>query len=294
MTEAVPEVVAETVAGALARGRATLIAADAIDAALDARLLLQAALGVDHAGLVAGMTDAMPAGATALYGRYLARRRAREPVSKILGTRDFHGRRFRVTADVLDPRPDTETLIELALGLEALPHRRVLDLGSGSGALICTLLAEWPLAAGTAVDLSPAALAVTGANAAALGVAGRLMLLHGSWFAPVTGLFDLIISNPPYIPAAEIAGLEPDVRDHDPWLALDGGDDGLSCYRLIAVGAGAHLLPAGHIIVEAGAGQATDIQAIFEREGFALASQRRDLGGHVRALCFVHAGRGCA
>ncbi len=206
---------------------------------------------------------------------------------KFLGQRDFYGRRFQVTGDVLDPRADTETIVELALELKQPQALRVLDLGSGSGALICSLLAEWPKATGVAVDFSAAALAVTAVNAAALGVADRLQVLQGSWLEPVSGIFDVIVSNPPYIASAVIADLEPDVRQYDPHLALDGGADGLSCYRAIAGQAGVHLAPDGHMIVEIGAGQAADVTAIFGAAGLVLTRQRHDLGGHVRALAFA-------
>ncbi len=278
---------AETAAMALARGRAQLIAADMAGASLDARLLLQEATGLDHAGLILADNRLLTPDEAGQYGQFLARRCSGEPVSKILGWREFFGRRFRVTADVLDPRPDTETLIELALERALPPGGRVLDLGSGSGAIICTLLAEWPDALGVAVDLSAAALAVTETNAIALGVAPRITLLAGPWLANVTGRFNLIVSNPPYIPAGDIAGLETDVRAHDPHLALDGGADGLACYRAIAVAAGPHLASGGRLIVETGAGQARDVTDIFSGQGFRAGVQRRDLGGHVRALQFV-------
>jgi release factor glutamine methyltransferase len=277
---------AESTVAALARGRALLVAADCVDASLDARLLLQAVLGFDHAGLILAGERMLSAEDMARYDALLLRRAADEPVSKILGVREFYGRPFRVTAYVLDPRADTETLVELALE-QALPAGgHVLDLGSGSGALICTLLAEWPQATGVAVDLSPAALQVTEENARALGVDDRLTVLEGAWFAPVAGRFDLIVSNPPYIPSGDIAGLQPEVRAHDPHLALDGGPDGLTCYRAIAAGAAAHLAPAGRIIVEVGAGQAADVSSIFAGAGFHLSAERRDLGGHIRALQF--------
>jgi release factor glutamine methyltransferase len=278
---------AETVAAALTRARAVLVAADTPSPALDARLLLQAVLQVDHAGIVGRPERRLSHAEGELLAQYLARRLAHEPVSKILGVRDFFGRSFDVTADVLDPRADTETLIDLALRQNLPQPPRVLDLGSGSGALICTLLSEWPEASGVAVDLSEAALAVTARNAKALGVATRLQLVHGKWFTGVAGVFDLIISNPPYIPTAEIDGLEPDVREHDPHLALDGGEDGLSCYRAIAAGVAVHLAVAGRIIVEIGAGQAADVKAIFVAAGFAHSAEQADLGGHVRALAFA-------
>ena len=274
----------ETIAAAIAAARARLVTADVPDAATDARLLMQHVLACDHAGLILAGERSLTDAERAAFEALLSRRLAHEPVSKILGEREFYGRLFHVTADVLDPRADTETLIEVAL---EQPARRVLDLGSGSGALIVTLLAEWPEATGVAVDLSEKALAVTAENARRLGVAERLALLQGEWFGPVSGQFDLIVSNPPYIPSAEIDGLEPDVREHDPLLALDGGADGLSCYRAIAGAAAPHLAPEGRIIVEIGAGQGPDVARIFAAAGFRQAAERRDLGGHVRALLFT-------
>jgi release factor glutamine methyltransferase len=218
----------------------------------------------------------------------IARREAREPVSRILGEREFHGRPFRVTPDTLDPRPDTETLVQMALAL--MPKTaRFLELGAGTGAVAVTLLAERPECFGVATDISAAALAVARGNAERHGVADRLRLLEGSWFEPVSGVFDIIVSNPPYIPAGDIAGLSPDVRSFDPRLALDGGADGLDAYRAIAAGAADRLVPGGHVAVEIGAGQAAEVAAIFLLAGFLPAGQHLDLGGHVRCLAFQRA-----
>lgn len=280
---------AETVAGVLAKARAALVAADSPGSTLDTRLLLQAVLHLDHAGIIANPDRVLTEAERSQFTELVARRLAREPVSKILGARDFYGRTFLVTADVLDPRPDTEVIVELALQQKLPKTPRLLDLGSGSGALICTLLAELPMAVGVAVDVSPAALEVTQRNAAALGVAARLRTAQSSWYGRVEGVFDLVVSNPPYIPSGEIAGLEPDVREHDPRLALDGGDDGLTCYRAIADGAWPHLAANGVIVVEVGAGQADAVTTIFVTAGFTLVSRKADLGGHVRALAFAAA-----
>lgn len=276
-----------SVAGALAKARAALVAADTPTATLDARLLLQAVLQLDHADIISQPERRLSAAEQTQLEGYVERRLAHEPVSKILGQRDFYGRAFYVTADVLDPRADTETVIELALQAKPSPPPNVLDLGCGSGALICTLLAEWPGAAGVAVDVSAAALAVTQRNAEALGIGGRLQTLQGSWFGPVEGRFDLVVSNPPYIPSGEIAGLEPDVRWYDPHLALDGGDDGLDCYRAIAHGVNPHLAPEGVVIVEVGADQDNAVTTLFAGFGLGLLGQKADLGGHVRALAFA-------
>jgi release factor glutamine methyltransferase len=215
----------------------------------------------------------------------IQRREAHEPVSRILGVREFYGRSFRVTPATLDPRPDTETLIEAALALMP-PRARLLDLGTGTGAIAITLLAERAEASGLATDVSPEALAVARENAARHGVAERLSLAEGSWFTPVAGVFDMILSNPPYIPAHEIAGLSPDVRNFDPSLALAGGDDGLDPYRAIAAHAASHLAAGGHVLVEIGAGQEADVEAIFAAARFSPAGRHRDLGGHLRCLVF--------
>jgi release factor glutamine methyltransferase len=254
---------------------------------LDARLLLQHVSGLGHADLVAEPDLWIAADVAKAFQALVARRMAYEPVSRILGVREFYGRAFQVTADVLDPRGDTEVLVEASLALLPQDLRlRLLDLGTGSGILAATLLCERPLAEAVAVDLSEAALAVARTNADVLGVGARFHGHEGSWFDGVTGRFDAIVSNPPYIPQGDIAGLEPDVRDYDPHLALAGGADGLSCYRAIAQGAGAHLVPDGFVAVEIGAGQARDVISVFSGSGLALASQHRDLGGHVRVLVF--------
>jgi release factor glutamine methyltransferase len=252
---------------------------------LDARLLLQAATGLSREEMILAPSRPVDPKAASAFRTFIARRVQREPVSRILGEREFYGRPFHVTPDVLDPRPDTETLIEAALAL--MPEAaRVLDLGTGSGAIAVTLLAERPDASGTATDLSPRALAVALANAERNGVLARLALLEGSWFSPVTGRFDIIVSNPPYIRASDVAGLSLDVRNFDPRLALVGGEDGLDPYRAIASGGAAHLAENGHVLVEIGAGQAEDVAAIFAAQGFRQIGCRFDLGGHPRCLTF--------
>ena len=275
----------DRLAGLLAAATARLKAAGADTPTLDARLLLQAAAGLSREDLILGPDRPLTPEQLARFESFIARRERHEPVSRILGEREFYGRVFRVTPDTLDPRPDTETIIEAALPL--MPRgARLLDLGTGTGAIAVTLLGERPDASGVATDLSPAALAVAGENARSLGVAGRLELREGSWFAPVDGRFDLILSNPPYIPEGDISDLSPDVRNFDPSLALSGGTDGLDPYRIIASGAAAHLAAGGHVLVEIGAGQAQDIEAIFAAAGFRPAGRYRDLGGHDRALAF--------
>ncbi len=254
-------------------------------AALDARLLLQFATDMRREEIVAEPDFIVTPDLAARFWSFVERRCAFEPVSRILGSREFYGREFQVTPAVLDPRADTETLIAAALPL-ARGKCRILDLGTGSGAIIATLLAERPEALGVASDVSEAALGVARVNAEAQGVSGRLTLLRADWFDGIEGLFDLIVSNPPYIASAEIAGLAVDVRDFDPLGALDGGADGLAAYRRIAAGASGHLFPKGQVLVELGAGQEADVRQLFEAAGFGFKGQAFDLGGHVRCLTF--------
>ena len=272
----------------LRQARRKLDAVGVATPTLDARLLLQAAAGVSHEHLIAEPDQQISAAQSEVYAAYIGRRAAHEPVSRILGKRAFYGREFMVSPAVLDPRADTETLIEVCLKLMAQDKPcRVLDLGTGSGAIMLTLLAERRLASGVAVDVSADALLVAKANAAALGVAGRCGFVEGEWFSEVAGEFDLIVSNPPYIARHEIAALDADVREHDPLLALDGGEDGLQAYVAIAAGAPPHLAREGQVIVEIGAGQQAEVARIFATAGFRLIEPAKDLAGHVRALRFA-------
>ena len=257
-------------------------------AALDARLLFQTATGLQHEDIVAEPELSVPPDFAARFSLLIERRCKFEPVSRILGTREFYGRSFRVTPDVLDPRADTETLIGAALGLvKGGEPLRILDLGTGSGAIAATLLAELPEATAVASDLSAAALAVAKGNAEALGVADRASFVQANWFEGIEGKFDLLVSNPPYIPLGDIAGLAPDVREFDPPRALDGGPDGLEAYRRLANGAGGHLAPKGHIILEIGADQENAVNELFKGQGFDRESRHFDLAGHVRCLVFA-------
>jgi release factor glutamine methyltransferase len=256
-------------------------------AALDARLLLQAASGLRHGEIVAEPDLAVPPEVAARFSFLIERRCKFEPVSRILGTREFYGRSFRVTPDVLDPRADTETLIGVVLALaKGKGQIRILDLGTGSGAIVVTSLAELPGAKAVASDLSAAALEIAKCNAEALGVIDRVNFVQANWFDGIDGQFDLIVSNPPYVPLGNIASLALDVRDFDPLKALDGGPDGLEAYRRIASGAGAHLAPKGHIILEIGAGQENAVNDLFMGQGFNRESRHFDLAGHVRCLAF--------
>lgn len=209
----------------------------------------------------------------------LAARLARQPVSQIRGWRDFWNHRFTVTPDVLDPRPDTETLVGVAL---EGPFSRVLDLGTGSGAILISLLAARPGTGGVGVDLSPAALAVAEGNARRIGVVATF--LQSDWFDAVTGRFDLIVSNPPYIAAAEMAALAPEVRDWEPHLALTPGADGLAAYRAITAGAARHLEPGGRLMVEIGPAQGQAVAALFGAAGLEDIRILPDLDGRDRVV----------
>jgi release factor glutamine methyltransferase len=276
-----------TIAEALRDGRNRLAAKGIATAALDARLLLQAAAQIQHEDVIAWPDRELSLPVRHQFDSLIARRELFEPVSKILGVKEFYGRPFAVTRDVLDPRPDTESVVELALRhVRRDQHIRILDLGSGSGALIGTLLAELPLASGEAVDVSAAARRITLSNASALGIADRLTVHNGPWFDQLTGRFDLVMSNPPYIPTSDIEQLAPDVREHDPHLALDGGADGLCCYRAIAAGARQYLEANARIVVELGAGQLSQVLDVFSERKLKLLDQCLDLSDQVRAVAF--------
>ena len=278
---------AETLAQVLRRATEALRGLGIESAGLDARLLLQAATGLSHADIVAEPGQQLNAAQLQAFTLLMDRRLKFEPVSRILGSREFYGREFRVTPAVLDPRPDTEVLVDAVLQWgRSHPVRRLLDLGTGSGILALTLLAEWPEAEAVAVDLSPDALAVASSNAAALGLEERVQFQVSDWFEAVEGSFDLIISNPPYIARAEVSGLAPDVRNFDPHLALVGGEEGVEPYGLIAAGAKAALESGGALFVEIGAGQAKIVMESIISKGFNSLSEHVDLAGHVRTLGF--------
>jgi release factor glutamine methyltransferase len=277
----------ETVASLLSWSRMRLTESGVDTPALDSRLLLQQATLLSHEALIA--EPDRPVGETeeARFRQLVDRRCRREPVSRILGYREFYGRDFRLGPATLDPRPDTETLITAALALLAdQPAPAILDLGTGTGAIAITLLAELPGAHATATDISDEALAIAASNAKSHGVHTRLTLVNASWYSGLSCCFDLIISNPPYLDTGRISALEPEVAEFDPLLALDGGMDGLSAYRAIAQGAKAHLQASGHVVVEIGEGQGEAVTALFAGQGLYLQEWHRDLGGHVRALVF--------
>ena len=266
---------------ALAAAVRRLRAAGVPDAPRDARRLLAHALGIAPDRLTLHLAEDLPAGAEAAFEAALSRRERREPVSHITGRRAFYGRDFHVSRDVLDPRPETETLIEQAL---SKPFSRVLDLGSGSGCILLTLLAERPEATGLGVDLSEAALAVARRNAEGLDIV-RAEFARSDWCAAVEGRFDLIVSNPPYIAADEMSGLSPEVRDWEPEMALSPGGDGLDAYRAIAACAPAHLPPGGRLMVEIGPTQGAAVSALFRAAGLENVAIHSDIDGRDRVVC---------
>ena len=271
-----------TVRAALARATAALAAAGVPDGARDARRLMAAALGVapERVTLVAG--DPLRGDAAAAFERMVAERARFRPVAQIVGRRLFWGREFAVTGAVLDPRPETETLVSAAL---AGPEpATVLDLGTGSGAILLTLLAEWPAARGLGTDIDAAALAVAAANAARLGAGDRARFARTDWTDGIPERFDLVVSNPPYLAAPEIAGLAPDVRDWEPRHALTAGPSGLEAYRRIAAGLPLVLATGGRVLVEIGPTQAEAVSALLAAAGLARVAVHRDLDGRDRVL----------
>lgn len=279
---------ASTRRGEAQRALARAFAEAGLDSpALDARLLLCAACGIRHAALVTDPDAAIGAESAAILNDHAARRLAGEPVSRILGRREFWGLDFVVTPDVLDPRPDTETIVEAALdevGERRGEPLRILDLGTGSGAILAALLAECPRAFGVAVDASEAAAHVAKRNLDRLGFGARSAILVGDWAGALIGGFDLVVSNPPYIPEVEIETLDPEVRLHDPRAALSGGADGFDSYRRVAREAGRLVAPGGSAVIEAGQGQAAGIADLLRQEGLAPQPARADLAGIQRAV----------
>jgi len=279
---------ATTVAG-VRRVLANELRAAGIDSPeLDARLLVAHALGLDHAALAAAATRVLDRGEAAAIAALARRRLAREPVARIRGSKEFWGLELCVDAATLVPRPETETVVEAALAALAADaaraqRLRVADLGTGCGALLLALLTELPSAFGVGTDTSLDALLVARDNARRLRLT-RAAFLACDMSAALGAPFDLIVSNPPYIPSADIAALAPEVRDFDPRSALDGGRDGLDCYRRIAAAAPGLLAPGGAVVVEIGIGQAEGVAALFSAAGLAPTPPRPDLSGVPRAL----------
>ena len=256
---------------------------------LEARLLIGAALQLDLTGLVRHAERVLTTAEADSLETMARRRIAGEPIARIIGSQEFWGLDFALSAETLVPRPDTETLIEAALDLVPAGRGgaalRIADLGTGTGAILLALLSEWPGAFGIATDLSLDALHTARGNARRLGLAERARFVACDYASALAPGFDLIASNPPYIPAAEIGTLEVEVRDHDPRRALDGGDDGLDAYRRIAPQAAALLRSGGLVLLEVGQGQSNAVAELLELAGLTIDQPpRHDLGGIARVV----------
>jgi release factor glutamine methyltransferase len=263
----------------------------AIDSAeLDARILVGEALGLDLTGLISAADRVLTSDESIRLADFAHRRLAGEPVARILRLREFWGLPLQLSAETLVPRPDTETVVELALEmLRAAPHPhgalRIADLGTGSGAILLALLSELPNACGFGTDISAAALQTAHSNTIRLGFAARAIFVACDYAAALSGPFDLIVSNPPYIRSADIAGLATEVRDHDPLAALDGGTDGLDAYRALIPQAAGLLAPRGVLVVEAGDGQTSAIGELMTAAGLTQEKPAKaDLAGVLRAV----------
>ena len=253
---------------------------------LDARLLVGHALGLDHTALASDGDRPLSADDVSAIRDLATRRLAHEPVARIVGRKEFWGLEFKVTPATLVPRPETETLVEAALA--AIPDRspalRIADFGTGTGALLLALLSEFPNAVGIGTDISVSALVVARDNAIRLGAGSRAYFAVCDYGLALRGPFDLIISNPPYIASGDMAGLDPEVRNYDPRLALDGGTSGLDAYRAVVAHAGYLLAPKGILLVELGAGQASSVADLMGQGGIVPDAPKPDLSGHFRAL----------
>ncbi|HWV53469.1 peptide chain release factor N(5)-glutamine methyltransferase [Pseudorhodoplanes sp.] len=258
-------------------------------AALDARLIIGHALSLDHTGLTSAGARALSDAERDAITRLATRRMQGEPVARIIGVKEFWGLPLALSAATLVPRPDTETIVEAALAAigPARKHEplRVADLGTGTGAILLALLHEWPNATGLGTDIDPLAIDTARSNAQAVGLAARAQFRLADFSDDLNETFDVVVSNPPYIPTRDIDALDREVRDFDPRRALDGGSDGLDAYRAIAGRVPLLLNSGGVLIVEIGIGQAADVEAIFTAGGWLeVASLRPDLGGVARAV----------
>jgi release factor glutamine methyltransferase len=286
----------ETLGEAAREVQRVLAKAGVEDPGRDARLLIATAAEIETLDIIARPSVRLSIEAQSRLHDLVLRRIEREPVSRILGEREFYGRRFALSPATLDPRPDSETLIEATLsivGREGWHERplRILDIGTGTGCLLLTLLAELPLATGLGTDISDAALEAATLNAGLLGLSARAAFARHDVLDGIAGQFDLVVSNPPYIPSGDIAGLSPEVHRYDPRSALDGGQDGLDVYRKIAAALEGVLGPAGWLVLEVGMGQADAVALLFQQ---AFVKTRRaqvcrysDLGGHTRCVALA-------
>ncbi len=284
---------AEERLGAILReARDILREAGVLAPALDARLLVEYFSGTTQSDAIARPETVLPSNVRKEIADAVQRRLKGEPVHRIIGNREFYGLSLALSPDTLEPRPDTETLVSAVLPFAREIARRskecrILDLGTGTGAVALALLAQVPEATALGVDVSPGAVETAVANAQRLGLAGRFCARQSDWWSAVEGSFHLIVSNPPYISWQELQELSPEVRRFDPLRALDGGADGLDAYRTIAAGAASFLREQGRIAVEIGWRQAKAVEALFAAHGFVMPERFMDLGGNQRVLEFA-------
>lgn len=279
-----------TVADLIAEGARRLAAAGVERARFEARLLLAKASGLDVEALIGRPEGAVEAAAVERFRAWLARRAAREPMARILGSQEFWSLSFALSPETLIPRPDSETLVQAALAgiADRAAALSLLDLGTGSGCLLLALLSELPHAHGIGVDRSLAAAAQAAANARHLGLAARARFVVGDWGTPLAGRFDLILANPPYLRTAEIPALAPEVARHEPPLALDGGSDGLDAVRALALDLPRLLKPEGRALIEVGLGQAPAAEGILRLHGLTPEDRYRDLAGLERVVTAIY------
>jgi release factor glutamine methyltransferase len=264
--------------------RRQLTAANLATPDLDARLIVEHYTNTTRTDLITRPDLTVASETLHAIETAIARRLAGESVHRILGYREFYGLKLTLSPETLEPRPDTETLVDAALpfvrdAITRTGQCRILDLGTGTGAIALALLSQAPQARATGVDISAAAAQIAASNAASLGLSGRFQAIQSDWFEKISGLYDVIVSNPPYIRSDDIAGLSPEVRDHDPIAALDGGANGLEAYRLIAANSTQYLAEGGMVAVEIGHDQRLDVTDLFGESGYEAIEHYRDLGG---------------
>jgi release factor glutamine methyltransferase len=285
MTDDTLSAVPDTIGGLYQHIRGLLAGAGADNPAFEARLIIEKRTGLDQAVLISEPGRLVPVAQKSRILQDVERLTRGEPLHRIYGEREFWGLTFAIGPETLEPRPDTETLVQAALNLfGANPPSTILDLGTGSGCILLSLLKEWPSCEGLGVDLSYETVKVAQANARALGLADRARFICGSWAEAVDARFDLIVSNPPYIARDVIPTLERCVREHDPILALDGGEDGLDAYRQIFFSLERHLLPGGRALFEIGFDQGESIVRLAEKYRCSARCVYRDLAGRARVV----------
>lgn len=282
----------DTASVLIAEARRRFAEAELGDPATDARVLVAGVLGLSLSDVLTRGDVAVSREQAEGVRAAITRRCRHEPVHRILGRRSFYGLDLQLSPATLEPRPDTEILVDCVL-----PHlkrkiaekgtARLLDLGVGTGAISLALLKECPQARAVGSDISEEALSTAERNAYINGVAERFETVRSAWFSHINGRFDIIVSNPPYIPTGVVAELDPEVRNYDPLTALDGGEDGLDAYRALSTGAGDYLLANGLVAVEIGYDQKNSVATLFENAGFSLFEARRDYGGNDRVLLFT-------